>query len=107
MAVTVTKAWLAAYMVLQPKHKVARMVGRALVALYNRQTLIERCGATTIEQNGKGFNAVDAEVGSSMAKQFLAGRSLTDKQVGVWARNGRILKYARQLNEIALEKARK
>jgi hypothetical protein len=105
MAVTVTKGWLAGYMITQPRHRVSRMVGRALVALYERQTLIERCGAMTLEANGEGFDAVDAKVGSSMAKQVLAGRSLSDKQVAVWT--VRILKYARQLNEVALEKARK
>lgn len=89
-----------------------RAVGRALVALYERQTYAERNSERTIEFNGVGFTGVDGGVGASMAKAFMKYDSLTPKQVAYWRKtnkNGvmRIGKYWRQLLEIASEKEKK
>ena len=85
------------------------VVGRALVALLQRQTKDEQCANDTREHNGVGFTGADARSGSITAKTFIRDNKLLDWQVGSWkkiAKNGypRLAKYHKQLNEIALEK---
>lgn len=85
------------------------VVGRALVALLQRQTKDEQRANDTREHNGVGFTGADARSGTLTAKTFIRDNKLLDWQVGSWtkiAKNGypRLAKYAKQLNEIALEK---
>ncbi len=59
-----------------------RAVERAILALYHCQTVDEQHSSSTTHQNGKGFNAFDAEVGSYYARWLLSGRHLTGHHVG-------------------------
>lgn len=88
------------------------IVGRALVALFDRQTQDEKRVNDTRLHNNIGFQGCDAKSGSITAKTYLARGELADWQVERWTRRGstgfsRICKYAKQLNEIAIAKAQK
>lgn len=88
------------------------IVGRALVALFERQTDAEKMDNTTKVDNGIGFAGCDSKSGSLTAKSYRKNKSLADWQVEKWLRrqaNGfaRLCKYAGQLNEIAIEKRHK
>jgi hypothetical protein len=86
-------------------------IGRALVALYNRQVDEEQSSNITKYKNGVGFSANDARVGTLGAKCYLREGKLTEKLLKPWVNTDpktglpRICKYAGQLNEIALAKA--
>lgn len=89
---------------------VKRVVGRALVAIFNNQTESEKTGNTTEEFNGIGFSGADARSGALTAKTFLKRKTLEDWQVERWTRRGkngfsRLTKYAKQLNHIAAARA--
>lgn len=81
-----------------------RAVERALVALYHRQTSSEQASEQTIDHNGRGFTAGDAEYMTAWAKQVLAGRQLGMGQVKYLRTGRRIMKYAGQLADIANSK---
>ena len=88
---------------------VETVVGRALVALLKRQTADEQAAADTRIINGIGFTGADAYGGTLTAKSYSKRKTLVDWQLEKWtkpAKNGypRLCKYAKQLNEIALEK---
>ena len=68
---------------------------RALVRLYDKQTLDEKILESTNENNLVGFNSVDAELLSSYAKQYIDRSFLTDKQK-LWCRN-KMSKYWEQV----------
>jgi hypothetical protein len=95
----------------QEREDANRVVGRALVAIYNRQTDSEQSATTTKLNNGMGFSKPDARIGSIGARMFLSKGKLADWQMAIWTaeKNGypRICKYAGQLNEVAKEKAPK
>lgn len=55
----------------------------ALLAVYNNQTAHEQVAESTTVDNGIGFSGTNALLGSSLAKQILAGRELS-----VVSRNG-------------------
>lgn len=74
-------------------------VKRGVVAIYNLQTASEQSDLTTKENNGVGFNGLDAEIMSSFAQRLLKGWPLSEKQM-VYARKI-ILKYSGQLLAIA------
>lgn len=79
-----------------------RAVGRALVALHANQTADEQNAGVVIEANGKGFRPQHADIGSSMAKQFINNGSLSAKQIAYWRHRDakgkmRIAIYANQL----------
>ncbi len=78
-----------------------KMVHKSIVKIYECQTLDEQQIGDTNHNNGVGFNGVDAYIMSSFAKQILAGRTLSVKQI-VIART-KIKKYAGQLAKIANE----
>lgn len=85
-------------------------VARALVVLNERQTADEQVAEATKYNNGRGFTASDARVGTSMATFYKARGFLTPKQISYWRRlrkdgKMRIEIYATQLLEIANEKA--
>lgn len=58
-------------------------IKQALVYLYQRQTPQEQGGRMTVEQNGSGFNMIDAEILSSFAEQILNNWELSEKQLAV------------------------
>jgi hypothetical protein len=88
----------------------------ALIALYGRQTADEQTAETTAHSNGVGFNGTDAGILSSFAKQAIEWRAakkagqavrfaspLSPRQMELLRK--KLPKYARQLEEIAEEKA--
>jgi hypothetical protein len=90
--------------------KRAKIIGRALVALFARQTEGEKQANTTDNWNTVGFSGADARSGSLTAKSFMKHGTLQDWQVERWTKRGvngfsRLTKYHRQLNEIAEAKA--
>jgi hypothetical protein len=78
---------------------------RAIVVLWERQTPTEQATESTGHSNGRGFNAIDAPLLSSFAKQIQRGRHLTEKQLA-WAHK-KLPKYARQVKEEIEIKAKK
>lgn len=88
---------------------VQHVVGRALVALFERQTKDEQAVNDTRVWNAVGFASSDARSGSLTAKSYLKNKSLLDWQVDNWTRDfrgrPRLCKYHKQLNQIAMEKA--
>lgn len=114
----VTRESLAAMLANDNREYVAHVIGRALVAIFQRQTEDERSMNSTNKWNSIGFSGADALSGSMTAKTYIKRKNrqispvLEDWQVEKWlkpARNGfpRICKYADQLNSIAAEKAAK
>lgn len=88
------------------------IVGRALVVLFNRQTQCEQSSNNTSQDNMRGFASADARSGSLSAKSYIGKRNLQSWQVQRWTniqKNGfaKLCKYHRQLNEAAMEKARR
>lgn len=88
---------------------VQHVVGRALVALFDRQTKDEQATDDTHEWNTVGFSGADARSGSITAKTYLKNGRLLDWQVDAWTRDfrgrPRLCKYHKQLNDIAVKKA--
>jgi len=89
---------------------VKKVVGRALVAIFNNQTESEKASDQTVEENGIGFSGADARSGTLTAKTFLKRKTLENWQVDRWTKRGkngfsRLTKYARQLNSIAESRA--
>lgn len=78
-------------------------IGRAVYALFERQTRDEQALDTTVVHNGVGFSGADAEILSSFAKFWKKAGFLTAKQIAL-ARK-KLPKYRKQLAEIAAEKA--
>lgn len=84
------------------------VLGRALLAIYRRQTESEKTAFATKYANGIGFSGPDAKLGSRCAEYFQKNGTLAPWMAKVWlvekAGYPRICKYAKQLNEIANEK---
>lgn len=74
-------------------------VGRAIVALYERQTADEQASETTNHHNNIGFCGWAAKNGSYYARWVMSGRTLTGKHL-VKARKI-ALHHAGQVTEIA------
>lgn len=72
---------------------------RGLVVIFNRQTLSEQTSETTHDHNNRGFTATDAEFLTSLAKQHLKGRVLSQKQMSYLAKI--MPKYWAQILEVA------
>ena len=72
---------------------------RGLVVIYGFQTESEQAMGVTAEDNGMGFNGLDAELLSSFAVQYMQRGSLSPKQIA-WARK-KMVKYAGQLLKVA------
>jgi hypothetical protein len=75
---------------------------RAVLAVYRKQTLAEQKHATTVEQNGWGFNSSDARFMSSIARQLMKGSHLFERQIPIVRK--KMTKYGSQLLRIAQEK---
>jgi hypothetical protein len=56
---------------------------KALVKIYERQTIDEQNSQATKENNGVGFNGLDANILSSFAEQVNKGRNLSVKQMTI------------------------
>jgi hypothetical protein len=85
----------------------SRTIGRALVAIFRKQTTDERINNSTKLHNGVGFSANDARLGCIGAKYYLKHGKLSDGLMKGWLKPDkrgypRIVKYVRQLNEIAI-----
>lgn len=78
-------------------------VRRGVVVIYDRQTSDEKDQERTKHFNARGFNGMDAEFGTSIAKQILAGRNLSPKQIS--AARKFLRKYAGQLALVANDRA--
>lgn len=76
---------------------------RGLMAIYNGQTSQEKISMTTTEDNGIGFNGVDATILTSFAEQWRSRNWLSTKQFAILAK--KMVKYAGQLEKIAAAKA--
>ena len=76
---------------------------RGIVAIFKKQTYDEQQTESTKEDNGVGFNGVDAYMLSSFAKQIMGGKTLSAKQMAIAKK--KMPKYAGQLLQIAKEKA--
>ena len=74
-------------------------VERALVAIYDRQTLIEQRVNNTQYLNSEGFSVAHARRGSFYARWIISGRKLSGNHID----KGRniTLHYTKQLAEIA------
>jgi hypothetical protein len=106
----ITKDSLTKMIVEANPEKQARIVGRACLVLFKRQTESERQANTTNVENSVGFTASDARTGSLTAKSFLKFNTLQPWQVERWLqvdRRGtmRIAKYWKQLDQAARAKA--
>jgi hypothetical protein len=75
---------------------------RGLLAIYNNQTSHEKVVEGVVEDNGIGFNGVDGEILTKMAKWYNDKGWLSPKQIALVRR--KMLKYAGQLAKIANEK---
>lgn len=58
-----------------------RIVERAIIVLYNRQTSGEQRAGMTRERNSRGFSSSDASTGTYMAKWIMSGKRLTGKYI--------------------------
>lgn len=92
--------------------KVERVVGRALMAIFEYQTADEKQTNATKEHNNVGFSGPDAKSGSLTAKSFRRNGKLELWQIQKWTKKGengysRLTKYWNQLNHIAIAKAAK
>jgi hypothetical protein len=72
---------------------------RALVKIYEKQTIEEKRKKTAKRPNGVGFNRVDAEILSSFAEQVKRSGDLTEKQLEILFK--RIPKYASQMWDVS------
>ena len=77
-------------------------VQRAVVAIWKRQTAVEKQSRDTIQQNGVGFNASDARKLSGYAERINAGLTLNPSELA--EARSRVMKYVGQLLEIAMER---
>lgn len=101
----VTKEWLKGKVIANP----SLYIGRALVALFNRQTAEEKQTNDTKFLNGIGFSANDGRIGALGAKYYMKYGTLLEWQLKPWLKLDkkgypRIVKYAKQLNDIAIDK---
>ena len=97
-------------LLLEDSERGREAVGRALVALSDRQTKDEKRDQRSKYHNSVGFNSVDARIGVDNAKDFIRYGKLTERQLQYWRTpdrygNVRICKYIDQLLLIARRKA--
>jgi len=110
--VIVTKDSLQAMLNDSNSTKVMHVVGRALLAIFARQTKDEQAVNVTKEHNNIGFAGCDARSGSISAKYYIKHHRLEGWMVEKWLKTGknnysRISKYHSQLNQVAIDKLNK
>lgn len=106
----VTKSSLINMLETADQEKLARIVGRACVALFRRQTEDEKAINCAKHNNNRGFTQADARQGSITAKYFIKHGTLLEWQINQWLKidvrgTPRIVKYWKQLAEEAAKKA--
>ena len=106
----VTKHSLEQMLSVASNEKKQQIIGRACVAIFQKQTSAEKTTNSTNTDNGVGFTSSDAHTGSLTAKYFMKHNSLQDWQVNMWMKLNskgtfRISKYWKQLNDAAEIKA--
>lgn len=74
-------------------------VVKSLMLLYSLQTDNEQNAGTSIDDNGVGFNKLDAKILTSIAVQCRRTRHITSKQLNL-CRN-KLMKYAKQVSKVA------
>lgn len=77
----------------------SRAVERAILAIYNRQTVSEKQSGETRQLNGVGFSGADARLGTYYAEWIGKGRNLTEPHLSKARRM--VGKYVGQLVSIA------
>ena len=97
-AITTTPEWNAP-LIKERLLRSDKWVTEGIVRIYEYQTAEEQNSDATLEDNGVGFNGVDAELLSSFARQISQNGTLSTKQMP-YARN-KLLKYSGQLAKIA------
>ncbi len=107
----VTRESLTSLISVENPEFVNRVIGRALVALYDRQTAAEKNATSTLNDNDIGFTGADARQGSLTARYFLKHGTLLEWQRELWTKRNvrgvpRLAKYWKQLDEVAQAKAR-
>lgn len=85
------------------KHENRYLIYRMLQAMYLRQTANEQATGDTHVLNGVGFNGRDARFLSAVAQSSKQYNNLTVRQAAAVGKS--LIKYSRQLLEIAEEKA--
>lgn len=70
----------------------------AMVMVYRCQTSSERTTGVTIEKNGVGFGAFDAELLTSFSQQVQSGRTLSARQMVYVFK--KMPKYAKQVHKL-------
>lgn len=76
-----------------------RFVVNSLLKMYTLQTEDEQNEGSTTEHNNVGFNAFDAKILTSIAKQCIENKYITLKQVNIVY--DKIKKYSGQITRIA------
>lgn len=79
-----------------------RAVESALVRIYDLQTPLEKAADMSVQENGYGFNRVDAQFLSQYASMVKMGHHLTRNEVCIV--RARILKYWKQLMVLSKQK---
>lgn len=79
-----------------------KAVERAMVVLYNRQTVDEQQAEVSAEENSRGFSGYDAKSGSYYAKWVISGKNLSGKFLEKARKMS--MKYWKQLAEEANSK---
>lgn len=83
-----------------------RAVCKAMIVLYDRQTITERQTDSTNEDNSRGFSAFHAKTGSYYGRWCKSGRALTGHHLAKARKMA--LRYAQQLADQAnLNQAKK
>lgn len=70
-----------------------------LIKVYEQQTAEEQAIGETRENNGMGFNGLDADILSSFARFYLQRGYLTEKQTALCRK--KMMKYANQITKLA------
>jgi hypothetical protein len=74
---------------------------RGLLRIFENQTADEQNSEQTRYHNNIGFTGADGEILSSFAKQVLAGRNLSEKQMAIVFK--KMPKYSKQLEGVSQE----
>lgn len=92
---------------LNRKDKIGTLaVTTAIVRVFENQTKEERDNSITIERNNKGFNAIDAKLGTYLALYALNGVSPENWDIEVKKKKSKINSPIRVFSGHFLEKAR-
>ena len=78
---------------------------RSIILIADLQTPEEKAYGATIEHNGVGFGAVDAEMMTSLALRLKNGGELSERELAI-CRN-KMPKYWKQLYKISINKMKK